>query len=186
MDLKLLRINPTLKSEIIDLGQRWLHRLVDRAEEVVGSAGQAGSAAGRKQWPAPAFFLRISIQAQALFSALNRSTVAVIDSGKSKLSALYDGSGMSFSAGDDRGNSKAWAGENSPVAGKWRSKAFNVTLSDVGHLAGGIVENYSGMPEDSHPFVRQVVRGRSVGRYDERVFGEVRKLFKRDGVQPLG
>jgi hypothetical protein len=175
-------------SEMVDIGQRWMHRLVDRVEDAAGPGSTLRSiyAVGRKQWPAPAFFIHLSSQAKALFTALNSSASVAISSGRKKISTIYDGIGQHWTIGDDRANSKAWGGKRRLTDGKWSTEAFHLSLSNVGHLAGGIVNNYSASPENRHPFVKQVVKGRSSGRYDDGVFSDVRQLLKRDDPHHFG
>ncbi len=178
------------KSDIVNAGQRWLNRLLTRNDES-GAATAPGAeresvSSGARLWTTPAFFLHISFQANTLVKALNRTVVAAIDIGKSGFSALYDAAGSKFFTQGDNPDSKAFTGKTRLTAGKWSADACHVTLSPIGHLAGGIVENHSVLPENRHQFVEHVLEGRSSGRYDAEAFGEVRRLFKRDGVHPPG
>ena len=170
--------------EMIEFGQKWWHRLTDRVEELPGAKPdrQDKFESLPKRWPAPAFFIRFSKQAKTLFKAMNHSTLAIVDSGKQKITALYNSSAQRWLVGVESTNSKAFYGEKTMVAGRWSRDALHVSLSNVGHLAGGIFANHSIVPENRRQFVEKVVAGRSSGRYDAGVFQDVRELFKRDAI----
>ncbi|MBF0381237.1 MAG: hypothetical protein HQL69_09475, partial [Magnetococcales bacterium] len=80
-------------------------------------------------------------------------------------------------------SSKAYTGEKKLVNGRWSRDAFHLSLSNVGHLAGGIAKNYSVAPEMRQPFVDQVIRKRATGQYDAGVFSQVRTLLKQNAVK---
>jgi hypothetical protein len=168
--------------KIIGFGLRLWHRLTDRVEELTGSDSSFHSklAANLKKWPAPASVLVISQKAKALFTSLNQATTSLLDSSQEKITALYNSSGESFHIDNSHNSSKAWSGEKKLVNGRWSRDAFHLSLSNVGHLAGGIAKNYSATPELRQPFVEQVVKRRVTGQYNAGVFSQVRTLLKQN------
>ncbi|MBF0193864.1 MAG: hypothetical protein HQL71_04865 [Magnetococcales bacterium] len=168
--------------KIFGFAQRFYHRLTDRVEELakLESSFQAKLAANIKKWPAPASVLVISQKAKTLFAGLNKATTSLLDSGQEKISAFYNRSGKSFFIDNSHNNSKAWAGEKKLVNGRWSRDAFHLSLSNVGHLAGGIANNYSVTPEVRQPFVEHVVKKRATGQYDAGVFSQARILLKQN------
>ena len=168
--------------KIVGFGQRFWHRLTDRVEELARHEAnfQETLVANLKKWPAPASVLFISQKAKALFAILNQTTTSILDSSQEKISAFYDSSGKSFLVDNNHKNSKAWAGEKKLVNGRWSKDAFHLSLSNVGHLAGGIAKNYSVAPEMQQPFVEQVVKRRTTGQYDAGVFSAARTLLKQN------
>jgi hypothetical protein len=168
--------------KIIGFGHRLWHRLTYRVEELarLETSFQAKLAANLKKWPAPATVLVVSQKAKALFASLNQATTSLFDSSQERISALYDGSGKSIVVDNNHKNSKAWAGEKKLVNGRWSRDAFHLSLSNVGHLAGGIAKNYSVTPEMRQPFVEQVVKRRGTGQYNSGVFSQVRTLLKQN------
>ncbi|MBF0357399.1 MAG: hypothetical protein HQL70_02255 [Magnetococcales bacterium] len=164
-----------------DVGQGFFHRLTDRVDELTrsGAAFKSALASGFKKWSTTAFALAISVHAQSLLTVFQEATEAVFDAGHQHISSIYNRSGESLPLDIDRSNSKAWSGNREIVNGRWSRDAFYVSLSNVGHLAGGIAENHSITPEDRQPFVEHVVKGRVSGQYDAKVFSDVRALLRK-------
>ncbi|MBF0447180.1 MAG: hypothetical protein HQL67_03165 [Magnetococcales bacterium] len=166
-------------ADIGTMGQRWFVRMVERLGVAVGLPVD-GLDPSEAQTPV---LVRLSLRSKLLFFTLNRSARQTLILGREKFQKLYSSSGQFRLVGQDFSNSKAWSGgKGSGGTNKWSREAYHVSLSSVGRLAGGIVENYSVLSENRQPFIKQVVQGRADGQYDQAVFEEVRALFERDKI----
>ncbi|MBF0453476.1 MAG: hypothetical protein HQL72_01510 [Magnetococcales bacterium] len=164
---------------IKNMGQEWLARW-DNRKGAGGSALPPQADLPWSRWSSPVVLKQLSQQARKLFATLHGLLQEKAASGKRGAADLYNRLARTRSVGQEAIQSRGWQGERKKSHGRWEEKAYHLTLSNIGQLAGGIVQNHTMVPEDRRPFVAEVVQGRALGRYDEGTFKEVRKLFKRD------